>query len=176
MSDENKRKVYIFDTSALSALHRLHTQVIELPQQLWDKLANMMQSGDIISHIFVYNEAVNEKAEHPDMLTAWLIPKKNCFQKDSVEQALLVASIVERCPGLIDPGNEKEQADPWLIAQAIVLSRQTGLFETIEYVVVTQENKQSSKKIPQACKQFEIDSMNLKEFFHENSIKVSFVT
>jgi hypothetical protein len=173
MTSSNKRRVYIFDTSAFSALHRLHVQVIELPQQLWDRLAEMMKNGDIISHVFVYDEAVNEKAEHPDMLTTWLIPKKGYFYKDTVEQAQIVAKIVEKFPKLVDPAREKEQADPWLIAQAVVMSRQAGLFEDIEYVVVTQENKESSKKIPKACSHFGVDSINLKEFFDENGIKVN---
>lgn len=172
MSDE-KRRIYIFDTSAFSALHRLHTQVIELPQRLWDKLAEMMKRGDIISHIFVYNEAINEHAEKPDMLTSWLIPRKASFLRESAEEALLVSQIVKKFPKLIDPAREKEQADPWLIAQAILLSQQPSLLESIEYVVVTQENKESTKKIPQACKSFKIESINLKEFFDENDIKVN---
>lgn len=172
MTDKTKKTVYIFDTSAFSALHRHHTQVMSLPKEIWDSLAKMMKEGKVISHHYVYAEAVNEKAERPDFLTAWLIPRKHCFHKDNAHQAILVSEIVEKFPKLIEPDKEKEQADPWIIAQAIELSEQTSMFEEVEYVVVTQENKASSKKIPAACRHFKIRPINLKEFFEENSLAV----
>lgn len=173
---KTQRKVYIFDTNAFLSLHNHHTQVIELPQQLWDLLAQMMQSGEIISHIFVYDEIVNEKAEHPDMLTQWLIPRKHCFHKDTPEQAVMVGEIVEKFPKLIDPAHEKEQADPWIIAQAVLLTRQPEFFAEIEYIVVTQEKKTSPQKIPAACSKYKIKSMNLKEFFEAKNISIGLRT
>lgn len=167
-----KRKVYIFDTSAFITLHQNSTRVIELPQAIWDELETMMNAGDIISHKFVYEEIVSESAENPDFITKWLLTKKSHFENESIEQAIEVANIVEKFPKLIDPEKEKEQADPWIIAQAIVLNRQTNLLDEIEYVVVTQENQNSTKKIPAACKHFKIRCITLKDFFDENSIKI----
>lgn len=167
-----KKVVYIFDSSAFITLHQYSAKVIELPQAIWDELAKMMVDGNIISHIYVYEEIVSESTENPDMITKWLLPKKGSFEKESVEQAVIVAQIVEKFPKLIDPEREKEQADPWIIAQAVTLKSQASLLEDIEYVVVTQENPNSSKKIPAACKSFGVESMPLKEFFEKNNIKI----
>lgn len=166
-AESEKRVVYIFDTSAFLALYRQHTQVFELPKAVWNKLSAMMTDGSVISHSFVYAEVVNEKAENPDMITQWLIPRKNAFMKDSFDEALLVSDIIDKFPKLIDPNSEKEQADPWIIAQAILLGKQTDLFSEIEYKIVTQEKKTSSKKIPAACKAYKLESLNLKDFFDE---------
>jgi TusA-related sulfurtransferase len=167
-----KRVVYIFDSSAFITLHQYSAKVIELPKEIWDELAKMMAESNIISHIYVYDEIVSESTENPDMITKWLIPKKGSFEKESVEQAIIVALVVDKFPKLIDPEQEKEQADPWIIAQAITLKSQTNLLEDISYVVVTQENPNSTKKIPAACKSFGVESISLKDFFEKNNIKI----
>lgn len=166
------KKVYVFDTSALLALHRHNTQVIQLPQAIWDTLAQMIKEGKITSHFYVYEEVVNEKAENPDMITEWLIPKKRYFERETAEQAFHVAKIISKFPKLIDPEREKEQADPWVVAQAIILNKQTTLLENVEYVVVTQENPNSTKKIPAACRHYKVRAIALKEFFEENKIAI----
>ena len=165
-------KAYNFDTSAFLALYRHHTQVLELPQSIWDLLGRMIRNGSIVSHRYVYDEVVNEKADKPDMITQWLIPRKECFEKESADQAILVGEIVAEFPKLIDHEREKEQADPWIIAQTMILNKQTRLFEDKEYVIVTQENPNSTRKIPAACKHFKVRSISLKQFFEENNVAV----
>lgn len=167
-----KKTVYIFDSSAFITLHQHNTRVIELPQAIWDELATMMSKGVITSHKYVYEEIVSEATENPDFITKWLLTKKAHFENESVEQAIEVASILEKFPKLIDPEREKEQADPWIVAQAIVLDRQTSLLDEVEYVVVTQEFGNSPKKIPTACKHFKIRCITLKDFFSETDIKI----
>lgn len=172
MNDIPKKRVYIFDTSAFSALHRQHMQVIEMPQAIWDAIEKMLKDGQIISHEYVYDEAVNDKAENPDYLTEFLMPYKSKFEHASEEQYLIVGKVVEGSPKLIDPRREKEQADPWIIAQAVIHNQQMGLLEDCEYVIVTQENKRSPKKIPLAASRFDIDCISLREFFEENGIRI----
>lgn len=167
-----KTTVYVFDSSAFIALHQHSLKVIELPQSIWDELANMISDGRIVSHIYVYEEIVSESTEKPDFITKWLLSKKSKFEKETAEQAVVVASIVQAFPDLIDADREKEQADPWIIALAITLRNQTNLFEEVEYIVVTQENPNSSKKIPAACKYFAVQSVSLREFFDKCNIKV----
>ena len=167
-----KKTVYIFDASAFITLHQHNTRVITLPQAIWDELATMMSTGAIISHKYVYEEIVSESTENPDFITEWLLTKKAYFENETIEQAVEVAAIIEKFPKLIDPEKEKEQADPWIVAQAIILDRQTSLLEETEYVIVTQESQNSSKKIPAVCKQFKVRCITLKDFFDETGIKV----
>ena|SRR3990167_10687155 len=171
--ESSKRVVYVFDTSVFLALHRHNTQVIELPKEIWDLLDQMMRDGEIISHGFVYGEIVNEKTEKPDMITRWLIPKKAYFQNESEDQASLVSVIIKDYQKLIDPAREKEQADPWVVALAMLLNKQTSFLEDAEYVVVTQENPNSPIKIPAACRKYGVGCISLKEFFEKNRIKIA---
>ncbi len=168
-----KKIVYVFDTSVFLVLHVHNTQVIELPKEIWDVLDRMIKSGQIISHFYVYEEVVNEKAEKPDMMTKWLIPKKQYFEKENEQQVIYVSKIIKKFPKLIDPSREKEQADPWIIAQAITFNKQTNLLEDAEYVVATQENQNSTVKIPAACRNYKIRCLSLKDFFGENNIKIA---
>lgn len=168
-----KTRIYVFDTSAFSAFLRQHLQVIEMPKLVWDTMENMLKNGTLISHEYVFNEVVTEKSEKPDLLTQWLLPYKASFAHASDEQLAVVAEVVKKSPKLIDSSREKEQADPWIIAQAAILNRQLGLFEECEYVIVTQENKHSPKKIPLAAKNFNVECISLKEFFDEINVTIS---
>lgn len=80
-----------------------------------------------------------------------------------------MAEAVNKFSGLVDPDSEKEQADPWLVAMARERSEQDT--ET-EYVMGTQENKNSPIKIPAACRLYGIRTINQKEFFAEVGIKL----
>ena len=80
-------------------------------------------------------------------------------------QRALIPQIVQHFPGLIDSGRESEQADPWLIALAVEKSKEANLFEVCVSIVVSQENQNSSIKIPAVCKYFHIDHNSLREFF-----------
>lgn len=96
MSDihQPKKVVYVWDTSAFAALHRQHVHVIELPNAIWNKLEEMMAEGKVTSHTFVYKEIVNEKAEHPDMMTEWLIPKNSALRVITGSKLLKLAKLL----------------------------------------------------------------------------------
>ena len=84
---------------------------------------------------------------------------------------VFVASIIEEFPRLIDPNHEKDQADPWLIAQILEdrSQPQLGFFESNrEFIVVSEESEKSPQKIPAVCNRYDIKHLNLKEFFKFN--------
>jgi hypothetical protein len=161
-----KRKLYCFDTSAFLTLSRTSENVIEMPKALWDQLETMMRAGEVISHRLVFDE-ISSDTKSPDFITQWIVDKEKYFLDITPVQISLVPEIVKACPGLIDYQMEREQADTWLIALAIERAREQGLFHSTISIVVSQESKVSSKKIPAACKAFNVEHRSLREFFDE---------
>lgn len=166
IAGQKQKKIYCFDTSAFVTLSRTSENIIELPKTLWEYLEGMMKSGEIISHRLVFDE-INSNTKNPDFITKWITDKKDCFLNRTDVQIAEISKIVKKFPGLIDYTYEREQADPWLIALAIEKSRESDLFEICASVVVSQENPNSSKKIPAVCKEFGIRHLSLREFFDE---------
>ena len=78
-----------------------------------------MDEGKIISHRYVYDEVVIAKSTKPDKVSQWLEPKKHHFPKETSDQVLLMSQVIQEFPKLIEIANEKEQADPWLVAMAM---------------------------------------------------------
>lgn len=161
-----QRKVYCFDTSAFLALSRTDERIIKIDEAIWKHLEQMMKGGTIISHQVVFDEIISG-TKNPPRIVSWIRGKRRYFLPKSDAQIALVPQIVRKFPDLIDPAREREQADPWLIALAIEKSKEENLFEVCVSVVVSQENPNSSKKIPAACKHFRVGHSSLREFFDE---------
>lgn len=171
MSVTTKTKtVYFFDASALITLYQTDLKVLKIPKFVWDNLEELFKQGAIVSHKIAYDEMV-KNPKNPDWLSSWVGPKKEFFLKETAAQATSVAKIMQKFPKLIEPRQEKEQADPWIIALAVEHNGSADLFETIEAVVVTQESVASPQKIPAVCKHFKIRHLSLKEFFEERGIE-----
>lgn len=165
-SARKKIRVYCFDTSAFVTLSRTSENVIEMPEALWKRLEKMMKTGELISHRLVFDE-ISSGTKKPDFITKWIADKRDYFLLRTDEQIVSVQKIVSKFPDLIDHRQEREQADPWLIALAIEKSKNANLFEVHACVVVSQENANSSKKIPAACKAFKVEHLSLRQFFDE---------
>lgn len=166
MTTKKRPCVYIVDSSSLIILNRFDAEVFEIPQRVWDDLDKLLEDGVLTSCRCVYEEIVTG-SKKPDKVSAWLGPKQDHFPKPTNQQVLYMAEAVNEFSGLVDPKSEKEQADPWIVA----LARE--LFETDlehEYVVVTQENKNSPNKIPAACRKYGIRHINQREFLAEVGI------
>lgn len=161
-----QKKIYCFDTSAFLALSRTNERVIKIDDAIWKHLEKMMKAGVIISHRIVFNEIISG-IKNPPLIVRWIKDKRSYFLPKSDSQIAQVPRIVQQFPELIDYARESEQADPWLIALAIEKSKEENLFEVCVSVVVSQENQNSSKKIPAACKHFRIGHNSLREFFDE---------
>ncbi|HVI69278.1 MAG TPA: DUF4411 family protein [Magnetospirillaceae bacterium] len=161
-----KERIYVFDSSIFINLNRINEHSIEIPKDVWDKLDELMTAERIISQRYVYEEVVmNSKT--PDKVSAWLAPKKAYFFKENAEQIAFMIEVIQKYPKLINPNNEKEQADPWLVA----LARDKNLIEPEKsFVLVTQENPNKTVNLPAACKEYGIETINLRQFFNEVGI------
>ncbi|MFC1970474.1 DUF4411 family protein [Chloroflexota bacterium] len=122
----------------------------------------------------VFDE-LTTNAKRPSSLSKWITSKRGNFRDITGIQAQSVASIINQFPGLIDWKHEKDQADPWLIALVLEQSSQSNLFmPNQEIVIVSQEDKTSTQKIPAVCKHYDIRHFDLFEFFDYNGWKITF--
>ncbi len=152
--------IYYFDASALIDLQRYY----DIPE-IWDELDALFSDNRILSHRIVFEE-LTTKAKEQGPLSRWVSARRASFKTMTAGQAVYVASIVAEFPGLIDPSQVKDQADPWLIALALEERARLPLINQSEnLVVVSQENPRSSTKIPAVCKHFGVRHMDLGEFF-----------
>ena len=146
--------IYVFDSNALIDLF-INFYPNRFPS-LWEKFDQSVQEATIIS----VREVQREIEGYGDRLAEWVKSAPGFFQKPSPEELIFVAEIfkVSHFQSLI---REKERlqgkpvADPFIIAKAKVL----------ESCVVTQEVfKANAAKIPNVCKHFGVDCLNLEGF------------
>jgi hypothetical protein len=134
-------------------------------KDIWNELEQLFDEGKILSHIIVFEE-LTANTKKPDSLTKWTLSKKQYFKGYTSTQAQYVSQIISKFPGLIDYHREKDEADPWLIALAIEEKAQSTLFNlNTEFIVVSEENKDKPYKIPAVCRHFNLDHLNLLEFY-----------
>ena len=168
MTAADRPCTYIVDSSSLINLNRFDAEIIDVPEHVWKRLDELLEAGVITSSRYVYEEIVTD-SKRPDKVSAWLKPKKSLFHKPTNQQVLYMAEAAREFKGLVSVDAEKEQADPWLVALARELSEND---KEHEYVMVTQEKKDSPYKIPAACKKYGVRSINFKEFLVEVEIKL----
>ena len=168
MSTPKPARVYIFDASVFINLHLIDTRTFELPQEIWDKLDELMLEGRIISHRYVYDEVVTT-SDNPDKVSKWLQPRKSHFYLPTARQVEVMANVVNAFPKLIDPNNEKDQADPYLVAMGVELNE---THNDVEHVVVTLEKQSKTIGLAAACRSQKVECITPAQFFDEIGIKI----
>jgi len=139
----------------------------DLIPEIWQELENLFKNEKIISHTVVFEELTTSVKK--DALSKWISSKKRYFKKMSGNQVVLVSNIIKIFPGLIDASNEKDQADPWLVALVLEEKSKLTLFiPEKEYFIVSEEKIGSPHKIPAVCEHFGIKHLSLKDFFKYN--------
>lgn len=117
-------------------------------------------------------EVLKEIKRGDDALVGWVRKKSRMFRALDSDQAKRVSEILAACPALIDPMSEMPQADPFLIALALVGNAPPTqpLFKA-KYVVVTQEGRNKPHKIPQVCSKAGIECLRLLDMFEREGWK-----
>mgnify|MGYP000028714997 CR=1 FL=1 len=169
MKDSVPTRIYVFDASVFINLHLTDTRTFELPREIWDKLDELMLEGVIISHRYVYNEVVTT-SDNPDKVSRWLQPRKSHFILPTPRQIEVMAEVVNAFPKLIDPNNEKDQADPYLVAMGVELN-ETSL--GIQHVVVTLEKQEKTTGLAAACRSNSVECITPAQFFKEVGVTIS---
>jgi hypothetical protein len=152
--------VYCIDASSLMELARVYPQT-RFPR-VWEKVDGLVESGRLIAP----KEVLEEIKQGEDLLLPWARKSRGMFKPFDTEQAKMVSKILKDCSSLIDPMKETAQADPFLIALAMVgsESQAKSLFK-VTYVVVTQEGRNKPNKIPQVCARSGVKSIRLLDMF-----------
>lgn len=144
------RVIYCVDTSSWIELKERYPPRTFL--NLWNKLDTLVKSSRVISPQEVYGEL--DKKD--DEVLKWVKQRKQMFVNlNDEEQIALVFDIEAKFPKLVDPQKETPEADPFVIALAVLETKNRILFGD-ECIVVSEEKPggggiSGKPKIPDVC-------------------------
>ncbi len=152
--------IYIIDTSSLIEMKDRYPKNI-FPS-VWRNMEGLYKQRRLIAPEEVKEELLD------DELKNWIKDKKDMFVKPDSEQIKMVKEILEKFPFLAKPEKpDGPNADPWIIALAIK-SKKQRLFK---YIIVTEESKTKSNRIPAVARHYGIECINLRELFEREGWK-----
>jgi len=155
--------IYIIDTSSLIEMKERYPKK-NFPT-LWNKVEKLIQDERLITHIEVKKEI--EKGD--DELKEWIKKKniKKMFIKPDKNQIEKVQEILKKYPFLAKADKPEEpNADPWLIALAIVKKEKEirlVIGKRNNYIIVTEESSRKIHRIPRVCKEIGIECIKFIE-------------
>lgn len=152
--------VYCIDTSALIDMKDKFPN--DIFKTLWKMFSKLIDNGRIISSIEVFDELT----QGDDELTIWAKKNKKIFLKKTLKQIENVKEILKRFDFLAHPEKEGANADPWLIALVMEKMNENELFSK-KYFIIANESKTNPQRIPMVCMAYEIECLNLFEFFRK---------
>jgi Domain of unknown function (DUF4411) len=142
---------YVFDSGPFIDCRYYYPNIFK---SYWDKLNQLVGNGDIISVKEVYNEILKGS----DIISDWANQNSGIFEEPSGGEFEIVKDIMSKHKELIRLVNftgGTPVADPFIIAKA----------EVNNLVVVTQEIfRENAHKIPNICKEHNVNYMTLEEF------------
>lgn len=135
--------IFSFDTSAFIEPWQRHYPR-DLFEPYWQWIEQQIADGTVRATELVKVEL----GQVEDDLLAWAKDQDDLFIPidEDVQQAL--AAVVAAFPNLADHHRDRSGADPWVVAQAMVLNCPVVTYETL--------GKQTKPKIPNACHHFGI--------------------
>ena len=145
---------YCIDSCALIDLWHRDYPPATFPT-LWKELTQMVDNGEIVSTIEVYNEL---EPQH-DELSKWVKQHKNMFIDIDCPQLDVLRTIYNKYPSMV-LNTSKTSADAFLVALAKIK----------ELTVITSELKSinpslKNPKVPNLCDEFCVKWINLVNFF-----------
>jgi hypothetical protein len=129
---------------------------------LWDRLSALANSGRLLAP----REVLRELAKGDDELVPWAREHSVMFQDPDEPQLAAVRNILERFPDFIDPEKENPEADPFVVALAVVRNTaQSGSMLPKTHVVVAEESRRRTPdqrpRIPDVCDAYGISCMRI---------------
>ncbi len=143
---------YVIDTGPIIDFKHYYEDVFV---SLWDRFEELIEEGSLVSSIEVYREL----KKRDDEATGIADKYKHIFLKPEMEEQKHVREILLSHRELIRFKNiagGTPVADPFLIAQAIC--KKAAL-------ITTEKLKPNAHNVPNICKEYGIEHINLKEFF-----------
>lgn len=150
--------IYCIDASALINITRYPGYPRDVFPTIWEKL-EQMTSGELISHIEVYNEIQKRK----DSIFEWCKQNKAMF-KDINECQMKEFEKIKTKYDMTYWNNEINKsgpwADPWLIAVSIC-----------EDAILVTDEKNMQNRIPYIANHFNVQCLSLIDFFRKIGIR-----
>ena len=142
--------VYCADTSAL--IDMKNTYPMATFRTLWRNVAELVEAGRLIAP----PQVLEELERGDDELTDWARANRSMFRSSTQELIDKTKEVLTRFSDLVDRNKEREDADPYVVALAVLLSEgQMELLEPVTGVVLTQEHRRIGKsRIPHAAAGF----------------------
>ena len=138
---------YVIDTCSILSQKSDEPHRRSVYSTLWQNIDSLLKSKDIVICSEIKDEVEDEA------LKAWLqMNECEVLEVDAVIQ-LNVSKIVNEHPRLLNFANMKSSGDAFLIATAMKF----GL------AVITEEDKNSPKRIPKICQAYNIPCYNVTE-------------
>jgi len=166
MERDISRIIYCIDTSSLVTIQRTYSQSV-FPG-LWDCLSELVREGRLVAPQEVFKEL---KEGGDDEIYQWAKNHESMFRDLDPKQAEVVRQIVNdpKFKGLVDPDKETPDADPFVIALAVVEQRQVSMFPE-QWVVVADESREHPGKkprIPDVCRdpRYQIEPIKTLDMF-----------
>jgi len=153
--------IYCIDTSSLIEMKDRYPQDVTLFEKVWNNIDNLCKEHRLIAPI----EVLKEIEQGDDELKRWVKGKK-IFAKPDKKQSEKMKEILAQYSFLADSEKPGPNADPWLIALAIVKNNEEEL-PFYKYIVITEESKTRNNRIPFVCKTYNIECINLIELFRK---------
>lgn len=150
---------YVFDSCIFINLQR--RQPIDIFPSLWQKIGDLMKTGDIISSREVYDEL----AIGGDELEKWAKTRKESFLPSDIYIQQEVRALLAEYRGLVEGGSKTNSADPFVIALA----------KMKKCKVVTEEVRTRNlrtPKIPDICDFYEIECIDFVRFAREVKFEI----
>ena len=161
-----KTEVFCLDASSIINLFR-HSGLFYPPypqdifKGLWDKLDQLIENGEIISHITVLKEI--EKRD--DNAKKWCVKHKKIFKDiDDCQIKELNKIKAKYSKSHWDAETKRkgqEWADPWVIALAIC-----------EEAIIVSDERNSPDRVPYVANYFGISTLNLMDFFRKIGLRL----
>lgn len=158
--------IYCIDTSSLIEMKDKYPQDVTLFKKVWENMDNLCKELRLIAPV----EVLKEIEQGDDELKRWAKGKgKKIFVKPDKRQSEKMKEILTKYSFLAHYEKSGPNADPWLIALAIVKNEEEKekLFPDKKYIVVTEESKTRKERVPFACKAYNIECINLIELFRK---------
>ncbi|AZI43248.1 DUF4411 family protein [Deinococcus psychrotolerans] len=148
---------YVIDTNIFIRLYSWNPREIKLYDHIWSAIDGAIKSGSMITDSTVQMEL----DKHNSPAKEWVKTQMGLVIPMSNEIFVCAQEIMARCPSLVDPESERNHADPFIIAAALIK----------DGVAVSDEKprKQQSDrcKVPDACDEFGVKCLNFTAFANE---------
>lgn len=151
MESQAPRVIYCVDTSSFVTIQRTYPLAVFLG--LWERLSQLATEGRLAAPREAFNEL---KRGGDDEIFRWADDHRFIFRDPDAEQIEVAKEIVNdaQFQRLFDIDSERPEADPFVIALAVVARRENPMFPE-HWVVVADEGRVTpgrKPRIPDVCR------------------------